>query len=1736
MDAYSSILLLIVTLYPHSSLQSEEKCNSALGMERGDIPDESITASSQLDSNHHPFFGRLHGSKAWCSAEGEDDPYIEIKLHEEHSITALSTQGSSTDGVWSSKYRIEYHTGGKWTQYKKELPGNRNLLREKRNNLNPEILTKSIRIFPKDPFSMIVPDVKYKCLRVELYGCLPPADCRDPGRPINGERTGDEFNHGSRISFSCKQGFLLIGNSSSVCNMGKWSNALPQCKGICEDPGVPENGNRKGIGNFIDGDTIEFSCNRNYSLFGSSISRCLNGRWSSALPKCKAVCTDPGIPFNGNRIGNDFSEGQMVAFSCDSNFTLVGPSLVFCVAGQWDATTPTCKASCSNPGSPEHGNIIGSDFGHGGQVTFLCLPKYSLSGSATMTCRDGKWSSALPVCKVVCPDPGAPINGSRVGDSFLDGQTVAFRCHESHTLIGQQVLRCLSGRWSSDVPECKAHCSPPVAPSNGRVFASNSNNEHGTRLRFACNSGYKGASIVQCDDGKWNSSLPLCEDIDECTEGLSECFENTVCRNIPGSYQCECKRGFVKRGGKCLIGIEKCKDPGIPRNGARRGDQFFHKARVFFSCNKGFTLDGNSSITCQEGEWSSNLPYCRAKCANPGALSNGFRRGGDFRHGKKVTFGCRRGFRLKGVNIITCNDGTWSNPRPVCSDANECAEGLSNCDGNTVCLNTLGTYRCKCKEGYFQIGRTCFKKCADPGIPLNGKRYGKQFFHQRRVSFSCNRGYTLVGNFSMSCQEGEWNSALPQCKENCADPGALSNGFRRGGDFRHGKKVTFGCRRGFRLKGVNNITCNNGNWSNPLPVCADANECAEGLSNCDGNTVCLNTLGTYRCKCKEGYFQIGRTCFKKCADPGIPLNGKRYGKQFFHQRRVSFSCNRGYTLVGNFSMSCQEGEWNSALPQCKENCADPGALSNGFRRGGDFRHGKKVTFGCRRGFRLKGVNNITCNNGNWSNPLPVCADANECAEGLSNCDGNTVCLNTLGTYRCKCKEGYFQIGRTCFKKCADPGIPLNGKRYGKQFFHQRRVSFSCNRGYTLVGNFSMSCQEGEWNSALPQCKENCADPGALSNGFRRGGDFRHGKKVTFGCRRGFRLKGVNNITCNNGNWSNPLPVCADANECAEGLSNCDGNTVCLNTLGTYRCKCKEGYFQIGRTCFKKCADPGIPLNGKRYGKQFFHQRRVSFSCNRGYTLVGNFSMSCQEGEWNSALPQCKENCADPGALSNGFRRGGDFRHGKKVTFGCRRGFRLKGVNNITCNNGNWSNPLPVCADANECAEGLSNCDGNTVCLNTLGTYRCKCKEGYFQIGRTCFKKCADPGIPLNGKRYGKQFFHQRRVSFSCNRGYTLVGNFSMSCQEGEWNSALPQCKENCADPGALSNGFRRGGDFRHGKKVTFGCRRGFRLKGVNIITCNDGTWSNPRPVCSDSASFCRKPPIPLHAYMLTSQAQRKFFSDGERLSYRCNLGFSPTGVTFRWCKNGVWTRLMFTCNVKSCGEPETPENGRINSYLFTYNSAIEYSCDQGYTLVGPKRRVCQHNQTWTGTVPLCTLINCGRLPTPRNGEKKSETSTFLHGQVRFACKGLGFKIEGSQTRTCLESGQWSGQQPECKLITCADPGVPVHANRTIRKGFSYLGSVKFHCNANYKLEGVSQIFCKRDGTWSRPIPKCFAPCSNPGKPPNGGRTGQGFTHGKTVKFYCKRNYRLVGRKQLTCNNGNWQGQKPRCRRKNKRNS
>ena len=44
------------------------------------------------------------------------------------------------------------------------------------------------------------------------------------------------------------------------------------------------------------------------------------------------------------------------------------------------------------------------------------------------------------------------------------------------------------------------------------------------------------------------------------------------------------------------------------------------------------------------------------------------------------------------------------------SDLDECTTQTHNCDANADCINTVGSYSCKCNAGYTGDGRTCSGK------------------------------------------------------------------------------------------------------------------------------------------------------------------------------------------------------------------------------------------------------------------------------------------------------------------------------------------------------------------------------------------------------------------------------------------------------------------------------------------------------------------------------------------------------------------------------------------------------------------------------------------------------------------------------------------------------------------------------------------------------------------------------------------------------------------------------------------------------------------------------------------------------------------------------------------------------------------------------------------------------------------------------------------------------------------
>ena len=91
-----------------------------LGMQSGSIPDNSITASSELNTNTSAKNGRLNytAGSSWCSSTNDNNPYLQIDLLTLHIICAVATQGNSQADDWVKTYTLQSSRDGiTWTYY-----------------------------------------------------------------------------------------------------------------------------------------------------------------------------------------------------------------------------------------------------------------------------------------------------------------------------------------------------------------------------------------------------------------------------------------------------------------------------------------------------------------------------------------------------------------------------------------------------------------------------------------------------------------------------------------------------------------------------------------------------------------------------------------------------------------------------------------------------------------------------------------------------------------------------------------------------------------------------------------------------------------------------------------------------------------------------------------------------------------------------------------------------------------------------------------------------------------------------------------------------------------------------------------------------------------------------------------------------------------------------------------------------------------------------------------------------------------------------------------------------------------------------------------------------------------------------------------------------------------------------------------------------------------------------------
>lgn len=93
------------------------------------------------------------------------------------------------------------------------------------------------------------------------------------------------------------------------------------------------------------GGKVVFKCLVNHIMDGERMMRCVAGRWTRNKPKCYAPCKYIGSPKNGVVKKTGRKHKGTIAFACDDGFTLTGSKILKCDDGRWNHNPPTCDRS-----------------------------------------------------------------------------------------------------------------------------------------------------------------------------------------------------------------------------------------------------------------------------------------------------------------------------------------------------------------------------------------------------------------------------------------------------------------------------------------------------------------------------------------------------------------------------------------------------------------------------------------------------------------------------------------------------------------------------------------------------------------------------------------------------------------------------------------------------------------------------------------------------------------------------------------------------------------------------------------------------------------------------------------------------------------------------------------------------------------------------------------------------------------------------------------------------------------------------------------------------------------------------------------------------------------------------------------------------------------------------------------------------------------------------------------------
>ncbi|XP_034005924.1 LOW QUALITY PROTEIN: sushi, von Willebrand factor type A, EGF and pentraxin domain-containing protein 1 [Trematomus bernacchii] len=1627
-------------------------------------------------------------------------------------------------------------------------------------------------------------DGSYTCTCTHPYSgdgknCTAPVKCKDPGTPDFGHKEGSNFLMGGEVLYSCENGYELMGPSRLLClETGSWDHAVPYCRALsCPLPSVPENSIMTG-NNFTYGSKVTFSCNNGFLPQIPYEFRCLADlRWSGTPPACHPVsCGGPPNVGNADYTLTTNTYKSTVTYTCAEGYRPQGSVEVVCEAtGEWSRPTPRCvNVLCSEPPTLKDAVTVGEIFELGNKVHYVCKEGYTLIGPETRECLpSGDWSDSSAQCVPRSCGPPPAIDHAEPYESHqLFGDTANYYCTDGYTAANNSKMVCnAQGVWAPpdglQAPRCIANfcLRPPDLPHaildsvNKPKYTSN------TEVSYKCEEGFmlNTTATLRCLIGGWWDPSPYdigCVPV-RCSrpESIDRGYVSGTNYNFGAVVAYSCDKGFLIRGekrrtckadgewGRALPSCVPVTCPPHPtlKNGyiQVRGRVTFN-SKVTYACNAGFRLIGRPERICQANrQWSNtDLPACvLLTCDPPPNIVHGHYRGSDFQVGRKVQYVCDEGYELAGDGVWTClKYGRWDKSRhPRCSPV----------------------------------------QCPEPPLEENHLVLKGLDSESGTVELSCEDGYVLEGARILRCTPSqEWNDTFPVCKlVFCGSPPEVSFGGPSSSSppFPFGSMVSYTCMDGFTLRKEGSVSClASSQWSSPYPECIPV-ECPQPVEISNGivDVQGLMYLSKALYSCKNGYHLAGNStvlCGEKglwiggvpscrpieCSIPKQIVNGRVvYTKlQFGHS--ATYSCRRGYRLQGPETVTClSSGEWDIKPPACVQiACTPPQPIENGFVEGQDHSFGVTIFYSCFPGFQLVGQDHLTCEEFGWSSSVPLCVpsdcglpphiDFGQYIRVVGSSDASST--DTLaapmdlsflhGTYiEYRCHKGYDLTTPTrlvCLEdggwngtapscnpaECEKPQSPEHGWMNVTDTSLGSMVKYTCEEGYELEGEAVRQCVSARlWTNDAPVCRPvSCGDPGAVANGSAQGGAFVYPEVLKYECSAGFVLKGSNTMACGaDGKWKGEKPRC-------EPVS---------------------------------CGPPKVPTDITFKGEQYSYNEEIELSCRPGFILKGKSVSVCQaDGTWSHESPTCvSARCGKPSPIPNGRTLGSDFGVNTKVTYECDEGYTLNGDPARICqSDGLWDKPAPRC-DIISCdpPEDISHGFLNGSSFNYDDVVEYVCFDGYEVSGapilrcsargswvgtvpqcRPCV--CAPPVLKF-GSVQGQDRACGDRVNFQCDVGYKLLGPPQAVCENGGvWSPGVPVCgRGRCTvAPPTVPNAVLQGGSNTFTDTVIYRCRPGYQSKGFPHLSCGrDGRWGQPRISCEPRS--CGKPPAVAHA-----QVEGDTFTFPNQITYGCDDGFilSSQTASLSCQSDGTWSKHSVRCSPAPCLLPANFSMSHLiinGKELTPVGGTIALSCPAGLHLQGAALAECLLGGSWAPSISSvsCELVFCEKPPPLLHGV--TEGDSYNYGDfVMYSCLP-GFDMKGDSVQTCQGDRTWSGTQPVCVAQSCGPPPTVQHAQVQMT-GDTHLHNASYVCDAGLQLVGLKTLVCVANGTWSLPAPTCEVAkgCGSPREVLHGRVQEHSLNSGRAVEFLCDKGYRLVGDSLVVCLGGNtWSSTFPTCQPK-----